>query len=193
MTRTSRQRVARRPALAVLLLAAAACSSANGAGERGETVRLLDYRTRVPAGWVAHPPQSTMRLAEFRVSAPDATTEGAEVVVFFFGAGQGGTVEANIARWSAQFADSVRPAPEPAVERLADTMFPTTIVQLEGTYRRGIGMETDAEAKPDQVLIAAVVETPSGNLHIQLYGPSAVVLRERDALLSFVRGIEPAE
>jgi len=100
-----------------------------------------------------------MRLAEFTV--PESGAPPAEVVVYYFGEGQGGSVEANIARWSAQFTG---PDGSPVAPRLATaegTAFPTTVAEYEGAYARGVGLGR-AEATPDQALVAAVVETPRG-------------------------------
>jgi hypothetical protein len=70
----------------VLLLATPAVALAQN------TVSLLDYRTAIPAGWTPRTPASTMRLAEYTVAATNGSP-AAEVVVYFFGKGQGGDVE----------------------------------------------------------------------------------------------------
>jgi hypothetical protein len=41
------------------------------------------------------------------------------------------------------------------------------------------------------MLIAAVVETPRGNLYVQLHGPSDLVRSKRGEFLAFVRTIRP--
>jgi len=106
--------------LATALLAAIACG-----GVPGEAVPLLDYQVVVPPAFQARQPSSSMRLAEFTV--PESGAPPAEVVVYYFGEGQGGSVEANIARWSAQFTG---PDGSPVAPRLATaegTAFPTTV------------------------------------------------------------------
>jgi hypothetical protein len=55
-----------------------------GVEAQTSSVTLLDYRTTVPAGWVARAPSSSSRLAQFVLSGSDSAN-GAEVVVFFFG------------------------------------------------------------------------------------------------------------
>jgi hypothetical protein len=152
------------------------------------TVTLLDYRTAVPAGWVSRAPSSAMRLAEYTVPGPDAAG-GAEVVVYFFGKGQGGSVESNLARWKAQFSTpDGSPVPE-TVTRDSTGAFPITIAEYRGTYARGIGTGSPEQAKPGQALIAAIAETPRGTLFIQLFGPAARVVAERDALVRFAKGL----
>ena len=92
------------------LLAGGALAGGAGAAER---VSLLRYSVPVPAHWQAQPPASSYRLAQFRVPAAPGATDG-EVVVFHFGAGQGGSAAANIERWSSQFtgADRKRVSPK---------------------------------------------------------------------------------
>ena len=70
------------------------------------------------------------------------------------------------------------------------TAFKTTVAEFEGTYARGIGMGPgSAEAVPDQELIAAVVETPKGNLFLQLFGDSKAVSAVRKDFLDMVTAI----
>ncbi len=50
-----------------------------------------------PKEWTSASAGSSMRLAQWRVG------EQSEVVIFYFGPGQGGSTEANIERWMGQF------------------------------------------------------------------------------------------
>lgn len=169
--------------LALLGLLAAAC----GRGD-GTPVTLLDYEALVPTSFVARPPTSSMRLAEFSVARTDGTS--AEVIVFFFGAGQGGSVEANVARWSSQFTGADGGPVAPRVGTLDGTNFPTTVAEFEGTYARGVGAGPGAAAAlPDQGLVAAVVETPSGSIFLQLVGDRPAVADARADFLELVGSI----
>lgn len=182
-------------ALITALVFTVACSGGESGSAnveiQGQPVALLEYVTASPAEWQSKPPASQMRLAEF-VTPAAGDDAGAEVVVYYFGAGQGGTVEANIERWRNQFADDQGNHPEAIVTRDSASHFPTTYVQLRGSYTRSIGMSDSAALpRPDQVLMAAVVETPRGNLHVQMHGPAASVSAQEEVFRSFVRGIRP--
>jgi hypothetical protein len=153
------------------------------------TVTLLGYKTTVPAGWTTRAPASNMRLAEYTIAAPDGSL-GAEVVVYFFGKGQGGAVEPNLARWRAQFSTpDGSPVPE-KITRDSSGAFPITVAEYTGTYARGIGAGDANNAKPGQTLVAAIAETPRGTMFVQLFGPSARVAEQRDALVKFVKGLK---
>jgi hypothetical protein len=172
------------PAATLALIAFSACSNGGGTA-----VTLLDYSASVPAGWEVRPPGNEMRLAEYTVRAPGGA-DSAEVVVYYFGEGQGGSVQANIDRWSSQFSLPDGGPVTPTTTKLDDASFPTTLVELEGNYGRGMGMGPGREsATAGQALDAAVVETPKGNLYIQLFGDTASVRGGRTAFLEFVTSI----
>jgi hypothetical protein len=152
------------------------------------TVTLLDYRATVPAGWVAAPSTSSMRLAQYTIPGRDSSV-AAEVVVYFFGKGQGGNVEANLARWKAQFSMPDGSAVYEKVERDSSGAFPIAIAEYRGTYARGIGAGDAAHAKSGQSLIAVIAETPRGTLFFQLFGATESVIPQRAALVRFVRSM----
>jgi hypothetical protein len=152
---------------------------------QGSTVTLLEYKAAVPSAWVSKTPSSTSRLAQFITPGPDS----AEIVVFFFGASQGGNVDANLARWRGQFTSGDAKPTFERVTRDSSGKFPITIAEYSGTYRRGIGMGSADSVKTGQTLISTIVETPRGAMFIQLFGPSARVAAERDTFIKFVKGI----
>jgi hypothetical protein len=186
LSRLHRFRAAATPlALGFALLAAPAVASA-----QSSTVTLLEYRATVPAGWTTRAAASTMRLAEFIVPSAGGK-DTAEVVVYYFGPGQGGGIEANLARWKSQFSD---PAGKPVYEKVtrdSSGASPLTIAEYRGSYARGIGAgSAPGAARPNTTLIAAVAETPRGTLFFQLFGPSRAVDAARGAYLTFVRGLK---
>ncbi len=147
-----------------------------------------DYSAPVPADWQAVPVASSFRAAQYRAPAATGASD-AEVVVFYFGAGQGGSAAANIARWSSQFSAPDGKPVEPRVQSLQVDGLAATLVELEGSYARQIGMSAGAVGRPGQTLLAAVVETPHGNLTFQLHGDRATVAAHRAGFERMVRGL----
>jgi hypothetical protein len=167
-----------------LTLLLAACQAA----ATGTPVALLDYEALVPPSLQARPATSSMRLAEFDVSRSDGLH--AEAVVYYFGEGQGGSADANIARWSTQFMTPDGARVTPRVIDVAGTVFTTTVAEFEGSYARGVGLGPGAgDAEPDQARVAAVVETPRGNLFLQLFGDRAAVMDAHADFLQMVTSI----
>lgn len=166
-----------------------AAAHTNVAAAQGSIVKLLDYQTTAPAGWKSRPPTSSSRLAMFTVPGPDSASN-AEVVVYSFGSTPGGNVDANLARWRSQFSTpDGSPVPE-KVTRDSSGAFPITIAEYRGTYRRGVGAGSADSVRTGQALISAIVETPRGALFIQLFGPAARVLAERDTFVRFVKELK---
>jgi hypothetical protein len=178
--------------LGVLLAGAVAPAAKASASRRtiaDSTVELLGYHTTFPSSWSRRAPASSSRLAQFVMRGADASSD-AEVVVFFFGASQGGNVEANVARWRSQFSTpDGSPVPETITHDSA-AAFPTTIAEFRGTYRRGVGAGSADSVRTGQTLVAAIVETPRGVLFVQLFGPTATVTAHRAELVRFVREIK---
>jgi hypothetical protein len=181
--RPLRKRLPRGVLVAIMTLGA--CESAGGT-----QIALLDYEARVPGSFQARAATSSMRLAEFAVPRSDGTQ--AEVIVYYFGPGQGGSAEANIARWQSQFSTPDGDVVTPRVGILEGTAFPTTIVELEGVYARGVGAGPGSgAAQPDQALVAAIVETPRGSLFLQLVGDRSAVADSREDFLDLAGSIRP--
>jgi hypothetical protein len=114
----------------------------------------------------------------------------AEVVVYYFGKGQGGSIDANLERWHSQFSN---PDGSPVQEKRTTLAgaFPITVAEYRGTYARGVGTGSDADAaRPNNMLIAVVAETPRGTLFFQCFGPIARVEAQREAYLQFAQGLK---
>ena len=173
-------------ASAAVLLISAAVSAADPVA-----VRLLDLESVVGAGWQEQQPTSTMRLLQYQVAGA-AGAGNATFVVYYFGAGQGGSNAANIERWQSQFTTADGGPVEPVVTTSKAGDMPVTLVELRGSYARSLGMGQRVEAQPDQTLLAAIVETPNGNLFVQLHGPTATVATARGGFEAFLAGLRPA-
>ena len=88
---------------ATLLVLAPAEVSSQGARTSGAG----GIKWSVPRAW-SDQPGSSMRVATYKVPGPKGAEAG-EVAVFFFGSGQGGSVDANVERWSRQFEGTPKP------------------------------------------------------------------------------------
>ena len=109
-----------------------------------------------------------MRAATYEVG-------DSECVVYFFGQGQGGSVEANLERWGGQFTLNGRPAPAKTAKKTVHGLNVTTM-DVTGTYVATGGMTmTPQPPKADQRMLAAIVEGPGGNIFIKFTGPVKTV------------------
>jgi hypothetical protein len=173
--------------LAFLLLAATAAVTA----AEGQRVQFLGLHSQLPADWVPEEVASSMRVLQFGIPG-GGEGEDVQFVAYYFGPNQGGSLDANVARWKSQFSKPDGGEVEPVITPLKGA-FPASLVELEGSYARGVGMGQAGEVLTDRMLLAAVVETPKGNLYPQIHGPAAAVKGLRDAFVAFVEGINPDE
>lgn len=186
--------VNRRRLIVLLTFGIASARTAVGAEARespaGDSViTLLGYHAKAPAAWSPRPPASTSRLAQFVVHGSDASSD-AEIVAFFFGASQGGNVDANVSRWRSQFSTpDGSPVPE-TITHDSSGAFPMTTAEFRGTYRRGVGAGSADSVRTGQTLFATIVETPRGTLFIQFFGPTATVAAHRAEFIRFVKEIK---
>lgn len=152
---------------------------------------IQGFASQVPSGWVSSPPSSTMRVAQFTVPAAKGVDSG-ELAAYFFSPRQGGSHSANIERWASQFssADGKPVAPKVSVEKSGATQ--VTLVELQGSYARGVGMGPSGDEKPAQTLLVAMVETPIGRITLQMYGPSKTMSAQRNNFLKLAKGFRPA-
>ena len=138
-----------------------------------------------PQGWKPGPPQ-VMRAATYTVSAVPGDSANAECAVYFFGAGQGGSVEANIERWKGQFTSAGKPASAVVSKRTAHGVAMTTI-DAAGEYSGLGGPLAASKPVPGYRLLGAIVEGPAGNIFIKFTGPAKTVAANKakyDMLLS---------
>jgi hypothetical protein len=149
----------------------------------------LKYDT--PEGWVAKPPASSMRVAEFTLPKAAGDAEDASLGVFYFG-GQGGTVQANLDRWIGQMTQPDGRASRDLARttRLSARGLPITLIDLSGTYVAEVSPgSTERFNKPGFRLRAAVIETKEGPYFVKLTGPEKTVARWDDAFMSFLKSL----
>ncbi|UCF66889.1 MAG: hypothetical protein JSV80_14050 [Acidobacteriota bacterium] len=144
----------------------------------------------VPEGWLEQPPSSPMRKAQYALPGPAG--EGS-CVVFYFGPGQGGGVDANIARWIGQF----RGADGGSAEHSAQTLeldggrLPVTIIEAHGTYVGGMGTAMGGADTPlaDHRMLAAVARGPDANWFFKCLGPEQTMELHQAAFDAFIRSL----
>src|ERR1051326_7516973 len=64
-----------------------------------------DLHFKAPDTWTTEKPASNMRVAQYKLPKADGDPEDASLVLYYFGASQGGGTQANIDRWIGQMQD----------------------------------------------------------------------------------------
>jgi len=140
-----------------------------------------------PPGWERTPVRSAMRLATYRVPKTASDTDDAELTVFHFGAGQGGSIESNLARWEKQFTNLARPAARR--ERTVKGMAVHVLEVESGTFGNATMPGLPSKAHEAWGLLAAIVETPGGPYFFKLTGPAKTCAAGAEKFFALIDGL----
>ncbi|MEO6847681.1 MAG: hypothetical protein ABI254_10495 [Chthoniobacterales bacterium] len=123
-----------------------------------------------PEGWQWVNPSSPMRKAQLAVPGDKGT---ADVVFFNFGTGQGGTVESNVQRWSAQFTGDAAKQAKTATQTYGKVT--VTYVSTHGTFSSGMPGGPTTPMENYALLGAILQDTKNGDVYVKLTGPTPSV------------------
>lgn len=144
-------------------------------------------------GWVVETPTSKMRVAQYKLPKAAGDPEDAELVVFNFGATGGGSIEANLARWSSQFAQPDGGDSAALMQRSERKVngIDVTEVRLSGSYVAetfpGSGERVN---KPNFALLAAILDNGDNDYYVKLTGPAATVEQHAAAFREFISNVK---
>jgi hypothetical protein len=140
----------------------------------------------IPPAWKAEA-QRPMRLATYSV-APDA-----ECGVYYFGPGQGGSVDANMDRWIGQFLQADGKASKAAAKIVKHSVhgLAVTTVDVSGGYT-GMGGPTmqPGTPMPGYRLLGAIVEGPQGSIFFKFIGPAKAVAANQAAFDKMIASLD---
>jgi len=143
-------------------------------------------KAKVPAEWIEQTPSSSMRKAQYVLPKVAGDAEDGELAVFYFGLGQGGSVEANIERWIGQISqpDGSSSKDKAKTNKKEIGGMPVTFVDVSGTY--SAGMMSNAPPRQGYRMLAAVAETPEGPWFFKLTGPEKTIAKWSSSFDQFI-------
>ncbi len=125
-----------------------------------------------------------MRLATYTIPHAAGDSEGGECGVYYFGQGQGGSVEANLDRWIGQFtqADGKPSKSAAKIDKRTVHALKITTVDVSGAYTGMGGPNAPGGApKSGYRLLGAIVEGPQGSVFFKFAGPAKTVAQNQIA------------
>ncbi len=129
---------------------------------------------KAPADWVQRKPIVRMIEAEFSIPAKEGDPADGRCTVM----GAGGSVQANIDRWVAQFDDPERN--ETVKKKFGGQQ--VYLVDLAGTYRDQRGPFAPAVLRENYRVLGAIIETRDYGLYfVKFYGPKATIAAHEEA------------
>ncbi len=149
-------------------------------------------KMRPPAGWIEKTPTSSMRKGQFSLPRVEGDPADGELIVFYFGPGQGGSTDANIDRWIGQItqADGSSSKARAKTSKKNIAGMPVTLVDVTGVYQP-LRMPGAEQQRPNNGyrMVAAVVETSEGPWFFKLVGPEKTVARWSESFDQFLSSI----
>lgn len=180
--------------LAAVLLPAAGCrKQQQGSAQAGADMASLGTATgsaagvrwSIPKRWTEQG-QRPMRAATYTIPAAEEDSETGECAVFYFGNGQGGTVDQNIDRWISQFETGGVPV---RTHKDVNGMS-VTLAQVAGAYLAPAGPMMQSTGKKENFrLLGAIVEAPEGLVFYKFTGPAKTVARAEGEFNAMVQSL----
>ena len=185
--------------LVIGLLGSSACSSTasvpskqSNAAQANSTA-TGELRYKAADGWVKEQTTSSMRVAQYKLPKTEGDPEDALLVLYFFGATQGGAVQANIDRWISQMQQPDGSASKDKARTETSTVngLKITSVDVSGTYTAEMAPGTPGQRNDANYRMrAAVIETAKGNYFLKLVGPAKTMGRWEQSVTDFVNSFE---
>ena len=162
----------------------------------GETVELGNLKSAAPANWKAQKPSNKFRAYQFSVPKVDGDKEDAELVIFFFGKGSGGSNDDNIKRWKGFFIapegksiDDVTKIGSFKLGKAAECAY----VEISGTYKDKFP-PFDPKAKEirkeNYRLLGVILDCEGGPFFIKLTGPAKTVEKNKSAFEGWIKSFK---
>ena len=161
-------------------------SASAGNSGSGDEKSFGPIKAKVPTEWTEQTPSSSMRKAQYALQKVAGDGEDGELAVFYFGMGQGGSVEANIERWIGQISqpDGSSSKDKAKTSKKEIGGMTVTLVDVSGTY--SAGMMSNAPPRQGYRMLAAVAETPEGPWFFKLTGPEKTIAKWSSSFDQFI-------
>jgi hypothetical protein len=155
----------------------------------------IELKFTAPENWKSTPPINTMRKAQYLLPRSEGDSEDAELVVYYFGPGEGGNVSDNLERWRGQMTQadgSPLPASAAKEEHFEANGLKIALLDVSGRFAPG-PMPGIADVGPRDAyrMFAAVIQTSAGPWFVKATGPGRTMEANRQAMRDFVASVRP--
>jgi len=134
-----------------------------------------------------------MRVAQYKLPKDEGDNEDASLVVYYFGASQGGSAQANIDRWISQMqqTDGGASKDKAKTETITVNGLKVMTVDVSGTYTAEMAPGSGTfHNDSNWRLRAAVIETAKGNYFVKAVGPAKTMARWDQSVTDYLKSLE---
>jgi hypothetical protein len=170
----------------------AALALASTLAAAGTPVTMDGLTSTAPDSWKEVPTTSQMRFKQFSIPRAPGDPMDAELVIFYFGPGQGGDADANITRWKAMFTPPEGKKVEDVskVDTVSIGAVKATLLDIHGTYKPSSMMGPPQEPRPNSRMISVVFASPQGPYFMRFVGPERTIERHKSEFDKWLRGFK---
>jgi hypothetical protein len=153
---------------------------------KGTLVEIDGVQSQTPADWTPKGSTSKFRIKEFELTAAKGDSTNANLTIFFFGEGSGGSIDDNVKRWKTMFVppegktvDQVSKLENKKINGIDVAYF-----EISGSYKykaRPFDQSEQPQLRPNYRMIDIIMETKKGPYFIRLVGPAATVEHHKKA------------
>jgi hypothetical protein len=162
---------------------------------KGEIVTLDDLKSPAPADWEKQKPSINLRLYQFRIPKVEGDPKDAELLIFNFGPGGGGTVKDNLERWKAKFRapEGKTLADVTKVEEFKVGKVPVTYLDVSGTYLYKFppfAANAKTTPLPDYRMLGVIFASENGPYYITVTGPAPTLAHQKKAFDNWLKSFK---
>lgn len=183
-----------RPAFVLLsalmtLAPLAMCSTARAEDDATRDIIFGKYLVKAPEAFTRQQPRSKIIAYEFSVPAAEGDEQPGRLTVM----SAGGTIEANLDRWYAQFSqpDGSNTRDRAKVEKKMVAGHDVHFVNIAGTYDdKPAPFAAQGVARENYRMLGAIVVLPEGNVYFKFYGPRQTIADNQEAFRKMIEGMK---
>lgn len=165
--------------------------TAKAAPETSFTIGEGAYELPFPAGWARKPPKFNLIEHEFEAPAAEGDERPGRATI----SNSGGTIEANIDRWYAQFrqpdGSSTKEKARVETKKIGDSE--VTLIDISGTYDDKVAPFSPMPGvqRENYRMLAAVIATKkAGNYYVKFYGPKKTIAEHETTFRKMIEGLQ---
>jgi hypothetical protein len=179
----------------VFVLSATLVRGADDKKKDGDVVELDALKSKTPADWTQEPTTNQMRAYQFKLPNAKDDKASAELIIFYFGQGGGGSAADNIKRWKGMMAppEGKKIDDVAKVDKFKVGEVPVTYLDVEGTYlakERPFDPNSKVEKKPDYRMLGVVFESPKGPYFMRVTGPAKTIAEHKKAFDDWLKNFK---
>ncbi len=141
--------------------------------EDKETLKVSEFTFSFGDPWIRQQVTSSMRAGQLTYDHKDENLKDVDLVIYYFGQGQGGGIKANLDRWIGQFEGT----PKSKIEEKEMGERKVSFLTASGTYMESSGgpFSGNKTPRPESTMLAAILPSEQGAVFLKLTGPTESV------------------